>query len=182
MRIYGNRLLKTLSGQQTRPTSARVREALFNIWQTQIEEARWLDLCAGNGTMGAEALCRKISVLVGIENNRRACQIIQENWDKVATRDQQWQVIKGNLPEKLKDLKGEQFDLIYFDPPYGSDLYNSVLSEILNLDLLANEGEIAIEHDPKQWNYQETIGWRVVRQKKYGSTTLTFLEKELNSR
>ena len=176
MRIYGNRLLKTLPGQQTRPTSARVREALFNIWQTQIEGARWLDLCAGNGTMGAEALCRNISFLVGIENNRRACQIIQENWEKVATSGQKWQLIKGNLPEKLKDLRGQQFDLIYFDPPYGSELYNPVLKEIFNLDLLAKDGEVAIEHNPKQWDYQEIAGVGVIRQKKYGNTTLTFLE------
>lgn len=177
MRIYGNRLLKTLPGQQTRPTAARVREALFNIWQTQIQRARWLDLCAGNGTMGAEALCRNIRFLVGIESNRRACQMIQENWEKVAKSDQKWQVMKGNLPEKLKDLQGQQFDLIYFDPPYGSDLYDLVLNGILNLNLLAKDGEIAIEHDPKQWNYQEIAGLTVIREKKYGSTTLTFLEK-----
>ncbi len=176
MRIYGNRLLKTLPGPQTRPTSARVREALFNIWQTQIEGARWLDLCAGNGTMGAEALCRNISFLVGIEKNRRGCQIIQENWEKVATSGQKWQIIKGNLPEKLKDLRGQQFDLIYFDPPYGSELYNPVLKEIFNLDLLAKDGEVAIEHNPKQWDYQEIAGIAVIRQKKYGNTTLTFLE------
>ncbi|MDR9403231.1 MAG: 16S rRNA (guanine(966)-N(2))-methyltransferase RsmD [Halothece sp. Uz-M2-17] len=177
MRIYGNRLLKTLPGQQTRPTSARVREALFNIWQTQLEGARYLDLCAGNGTMGAEALCRNISVLVGIEQNRRACQIIKENWEKVAASEQKWQIMKGNLPEKIKDLQGQEFDLIYFDPPYGSELYNPVLNEILNLNLLAKEGEIAIEHDPKQWQYQEIKGLTVIREKKYGNTTLTFLEK-----
>lgn len=176
MRIYGNRLLKTLPGPQTRPTSARVREALFNIWQTQIEGGRWLDLCAGNGTMGAEALCRKISILLGIEQNRRACQITQENWKKVATSGQKWQVMKGNLPEQLKKLQGQKFDLIYFDPPYGSELYHPVLKEISNLDLLAKDGEIAIEHNPKQWDYQEIAGLTMIRQKKYGNTTLTFLE------
>ena len=58
MRIYGNRQLKTLPGQITRPTPARVREAVFNIWQGSVENCRWLDLCAGSGSMGAEALCR----------------------------------------------------------------------------------------------------------------------------
>jgi len=57
MRIYGNRPIKTLAGQLTRPTTARVREALFNIWQQKLSGCRWLDLCAGNGSMGAEALC-----------------------------------------------------------------------------------------------------------------------------
>ena len=68
MRIYGNRQLKTVPGQRTRPTSARVREALFNILaRSRITGCRWLDLCAGNGSMGAEALCRGASKVVGIE-------------------------------------------------------------------------------------------------------------------
>jgi len=158
-----------------------VREALFNIWQTQIEGARWLDLCAGNGTMGAEALCRGVHILVGIEQNRRACQIIQANWQKVATREQKWQVIKGNLPNQLKDLQGQQFDLIYFDPPYASNLYNPVLNEIANLELLANDGEIAIEHNPKQWQYQVIDHFTMIQQKKYGSTNLTFLELQFSN-
>ena len=57
LRIYGNRQLKTLPGQATRPTTGRVREALFNIWRGSIVGCDWLDLCAGNGVMGAEALC-----------------------------------------------------------------------------------------------------------------------------
>lgn len=176
MRISGNRLLKTLPGQLTRPTSARVREALFNIWQGKLEEARWLDLCAGNGTMGAEALCRGIRVLVGIEQNKRACQIIKENWQKVASSKQEWRIIKGDIREKLKDLKGQQFDFIYFDPPYASELYTPVLNLVSELELLASEGEIAIEHDPKQWQDQEIENLTMIRQKKYGNTYLTFYE------
>ena len=174
MRIYGNRLLKTLPGQETRPTSARVREALFNIWQNQIKGASWLDLCAGNGTMGAEALCRDVSFLIGIEQNRRACQIIRQNWRKIATNEQEWHLIQGDIREKLKALKGQQFDLIYFDPPYASELYNPILNEILNLDLLKKNGEIAVEYDPKQWQYQEIEPLLIVRQKKYGNTHLIF--------
>lgn len=174
MRIYGNRLLKTLPGQETRPTSARVREALFNIWQNQIKGASFLDLCAGNGTIGAEALCREVSFLMGIEQNRRACQIIRENWQKVATNYQQWRIIQGNIPHKLLELKSQQFDLIYFDPPYASELYTPVLSQIIQLDLLAQGGEIAVEYNPKQWQHQEIDPLVIVRQKKYGNTHLIF--------
>jgi 16S rRNA (guanine(966)-N(2))-methyltransferase RsmD len=181
MRIYGNRLLKTLPGQHTRPTSAKVREALFNIWQSEIEGARWLDLCAGNGTIGAEALCRGIRFIVGIEQNRRACQIIQENWRKVATSEQEWRIIKGDVWEKLKELKGQQFDLVYFDPPYASELYNPVLTEISQLELLTPDGEIAVEHDPKQWSNQVIENLTMIRQKKYGNTNLTFFaRREVN--
>jgi len=174
MRIYGNRMLRTLPGQQTRPTSARVREALFNIWQGQLQKARWLDLCAGNGTIGAEALCRGIAFLVGIEKNRRACKIIQKNWEKIATIDQTFQVIPGDLQNKLKDLKGQQFDFIYFDPPYDSYLYEPVLTAISQLELLAKEGEMAVEHDSKPWDQQAFSNLMVSRQKKYGNTYLTF--------
>ena len=73
VRIYGNREIKTLPGEETRPTSARVREALFNIWQGRILGCRWLDLCAGSGAMGAEALCRGAAEVVGIEKSGAAC-------------------------------------------------------------------------------------------------------------
>ncbi|MFP4338620.1 MAG: 16S rRNA (guanine(966)-N(2))-methyltransferase RsmD [Halothece sp.] len=177
MRIYGNRLLKTLPGDHTRPTSARVREALFNIWQGNLTEAHWLDLCSGNGTIGAEALCRGITYLVGIEKHSKACQIIKENWQKVANPEQEFRVLKGEIREKIKELKGEKFDFIYFDPPYGSDLYDPILRKIVELDLLDSEGEIAVEHDPKQWQNQQTEGLEMIRQKKYGNTYLTFFQQ-----
>ena len=79
LRIYGNRQLKTVPGQTTRPTTGRVREALFNIWQGSISGCHWLDICAGNGVMGAEALCRGAAAVVGIEQAGLACRTIQQN-------------------------------------------------------------------------------------------------------
>jgi 16S rRNA (guanine966-N2)-methyltransferase len=82
LRIYGNRALKTLPGEATRPTSARVREALFNIWQGRIVDCRWLDLCTGSGAMGAEALCRGAAEVVGIERSAEAYTVTRENWQE----------------------------------------------------------------------------------------------------
>ncbi|MBE9011730.1 RsmD family RNA methyltransferase, partial [Pseudanabaenaceae cyanobacterium LEGE 13415] len=90
LRIYGNRPIKTLPGQETRPTLARVREAVFNIWQSSIENCRWLDLCTGSGSMGAEALCRGVSTVIGIEQSAAACRIIEQNWKQVAKPDQSY--------------------------------------------------------------------------------------------
>ena len=174
MRIYGNRKLKTLPGQATRPTSARGREALFNIWQGEIEGCRWLDLCAGNGSMGAEALCRGASEVIGIENNGRACNIIKHNWQQVAQPAQKFQVLRGDVIVKLKSLVGRKFDLIYFDPPYNSYLYLPVLKAIANEQLLSPRGKIAVEHNPKLWPAAEISGLQVTRAKTYGNTTLTF--------
>ena len=174
MRIYGNRQLKTLPGQNTRPTSARVREALFNIWQGQIANCSWLDLCAGNGSMGAEALCRGAIGVVGIEKNIKACSIIKQNWQKVATREQKFRVIRGDVTAKLNFLKQQKFDLIYFDPPYDSNLYQPVINAIASLELLTPEGKIAVEHNPRFWQASEIKGLEIYQQKNYGNTALTF--------
>ncbi len=174
LRIYGNRQLKTLPGKDTRPTSSRVRQAIFNIWQGTITDCRWLDLCTGTGAMGAEALCRGASVLVGIEKSSRACSIIQENWLQVADNTQQWQVIRGDALQQLTKLAGQQFDRIYFDPPYASGLYQQILEAIAHYQLLDPQGEIAVEHSSQGWSAPAIANWEICREKVYGSTAITF--------
>ncbi len=174
LRIYGNRQLKTLPGKETRPTSARVREAVFNIWQGEIVGCRWLDLCAGTGSMGAEALCREASLVVGIEQSSRACATIQQNWQQVANADQEFRVLRGDITQQLKTLSCKQFDRIYFDPPYASGLYQPVLEAIAHYQLLDPSGEIAVEHASQGWIPPEIHAWEICRQKVYGNTSLTF--------
>ena len=175
MRIYGNRLLKTLPGLATRPTTARVREALFNIWRSRVPGCRWLDLCAGNGSMGAEALCRGAAKVVAIDNSGPACAIVRENWDKVARPEQSRTILRGDLRSHLRTLTGEQFDCIYFDPPYDSGLYAEALEAIAAHHLLAPHGELAVEHDPALWQPPEAIGaLHCVRVKAYGKSALAF--------
>ncbi len=179
LRIYGNRQLKTLPGQLTRPTAARVREALFNIWQGRVTGCRWLDLCAGSGAMGAEALCRGAALVVGIEQSGRAYNIIQENWQRVAQPDQSFRVLRGDVVQRLKSLAGQQFDRIYFDPPYASGLYPLVLADLARYNLLAAEGELAVEHSLEAGDWPTPLGWKICRQKTYGSTALTFYQPGL---
>ncbi|BAU11275.1 putative methyltransferase [Leptolyngbya sp. NIES-3755] len=174
LRIYGNRPIKTLPGQETRPTLARVREAVFNIWQSSIEQCRWLDLCTGSGSMGAEALCRGASLVVGIEQSVAACRIIEQNWKQVAKPQQSYQVLRGDVVKRLEKLSGQQFDRIYFDPPYDSDLYVPVLNTIASLNLLAPDGEFAVEHRPS--SRLPEIPLSIVREKRYGNTALTFYQ------
>lgn len=175
MRIYGNRLLKTLPGLATRPTTARVREALFNMWRSRVPGCHWLDLCAGNGSMGAEALCRGATKVVAIDNSGPACAIIQENWDKVARPEQSCIILRGDLRSRLPTLAGEQFGCIYFDPPYDSGLYEDSLETIATHRLLAPQGELAVEHGPALWQPPEAIGdLQLVRVKSYGKSALAF--------
>lgn len=172
LRIYGNRSLKTLPGQETRPTVARVREAVFNIWQGTIDQCRWLDLCAGSGSMGAEAICRGAAIAVGIERSARACAVIEHNWQQVAKPHQTIRVLRGDVL-KLDTLAGQEFDRIYFDPPYASDLYVPVLNAVDRLGLLASTGELAAEHS-LDVVLPEISGLMLIRQKRYGNTALTF--------
>ncbi|NET55567.1 MAG: 16S rRNA (guanine(966)-N(2))-methyltransferase RsmD [Symploca sp. SIO2E6] len=174
MRIYGNRQLKTVPGQAIRPTSALVREAVFNIWQGDITNCRWLDLCAGNGSMGAEAMCRGASLVVGIEKWAKACAVIQQNWQQVAQPNQDFRVIRGDVVRQLKFLAGEQFDRIYFDPPYASKLYQPVLEAIAHYQLLDKRGELAVEHSPNKDQSPPYSTLEICRQKVYGKTALTF--------
>lgn len=174
LRISGHRQLKTLSGLGTRPTLARVREALFNIWQGSIENCQWLDLCSGSGSMGAEALNHGALLVVAIELNPRACAIIKENWQQIAHPDQSFQIWRGDVVAKLKTLEGQKFERIYFDPPYASNLYESVLKIVSEKGILTPDGEIAVEHNPQQWEPREIPNLEICRQKVYGNTALTF--------
>lgn len=181
LRVYGNRPLKTLPGQATRPTPARVREAVFNIWQGAIADCRWLDLCSGIGAMGAEALGRGAAQVVGIEQSGRACAVILDNWQRIATPTQTIRVLRGDVVQKLPTLAGEAFDRIYFDPPYASELYAPVLQAIAHHHLLAPQGELAMEHAPQRWTaatWEQLLApaqpLTAYRTKVYGNTAITF--------
>ncbi|MEM6521573.1 MAG: 16S rRNA (guanine(966)-N(2))-methyltransferase RsmD [Cyanobacteria bacterium P01_D01_bin.71] len=173
LRIYGNRQLKTVPGQATRPTTGRVREALFNIWRGSVKDCRWLDLCAGNGIMGAEALCRGANCVIGIEKAGIACRTIQQNWQQVSSPEQQFTVLRGDVVSRLSKLVGQTFDHIYFDPPYDAGLYDSVLRTIAEHQLLSPQGELAVEHDD-QWTAIALPALSLRAQKQYGRTCLSF--------
>ena len=175
LRIYGNRQLKTLPGQATRPTTGRVREALFNIWRGSIMGCDWLDLCAGNGVMGAEALCRGAQSVIGIEQAELACRTLHQNWQQVAQPEQSFKVMRGDILKLLPKLSGQQFHRIYFDPPYQSGLYEPVMATIAHHQLLAPQGELAVEHAADTSAAIAPVSGLTLRaQKKYGRTGLSF--------
>ena len=177
IRIYGNRELKTLPGLETRPTPARVRQAVFNIWQGSIAGCRWLDLCSGSGAMGAEALCRDALIVVGIERSSAACTTIDQNWLKVTGESQKFQLLRGDVLKRLADLTGQKFDRIYFDPPYAGELYQPVLAAIDRHELLAPRGEIAVEHSPNPQisSLPATLPTlELCQYKAYGNTAVSF--------
>lgn len=174
VRIYGNRQIKTLPGLDTRPTTARVREAVFNRWQHQLTDCRWLDICAGSGSMGAEALCRGATVVYGIDQSGAACRIIRQNWQSLANPEQRFHILRGDGVKNLAKLQGQAFDLIYFDPPYDSGLYGDVLDAIATYQLLKPTGEMAVEHRPKHSFANGPNAFSICHTRTYGNTALTF--------
>jgi len=176
LRIYGNRRLKTLPGLTTRPTTSRVRESLFNIWQGDLSNCHWLDLCAGIGSIGAEALARGAASVFAIEQSHEACAVIRQNWQTVVQPHQQFVVYHGKLPHILSSFNGQQFDRIYFDPPYTSPIYDGVIRSIVDNHLLSPEGELAVEHHPSWELPPLPVGLEVCREKIYGNSSLTFFQ------
>ncbi|MBC8121884.1 MAG: 16S rRNA (guanine(966)-N(2))-methyltransferase RsmD [Gemmatimonadaceae bacterium] len=173
LRIYGNRLLRTPQGLTVRPTAGRVREAVFGRWFEQVEGCRWLDLCAGAGTMGAEALARGAESALGIEQSRATAQIATANWQKVAPgRGDIWTVDVRTGLARLANTG--QFDLIYFDPPYQSGLYLPVLEAIDHHGLLAPTGEMAAEHAWDAPPGPPGLGLVCVDRRVYGRTAVSY--------
>lgn len=126
--------------------------------------------------MAAEALCRGAKLVLGIEESPIASQLIRDNCYKLVPADTQFRLINGRVQKFLPSLAGQQFDRIYCDPPYQSNLYQRVLSAIDEHQLLAPGGEIALEHGSERDLSTElsTPSLAVCRCKKYGSVALTF--------
>jgi 16S rRNA (guanine966-N2)-methyltransferase len=176
VRLRGKQTIQSVAGLDTRPTSSRVREAVFNIWQFEIAGCRWLDLCAGTGAMGAEALCRGAAVVVGIEQSKRACAVIQQNWQKLARPEQQIQILQMDVLRGLAQLTSQSFDRIYFDPPYACDFYERVIAAIATYDLLSSTGVLAVEHHKSRVLPIPSKTIIAAQTRQYGTTALTFYQ------
>ena len=144
LRIYGKRTLKSPSGSRTRPTSSRMRQTLFDVLGAKVEGCRWLDLCSGAGTTGAEALARGAALVVGVELSRGASEIARRNWSAVARPGQGFRVIAADVVRALRRMPPEErYDVVFFDPPYGAGLYDAVLP--LLEPLVAPDGVAIVE-------------------------------------
>lgn len=148
MRITGgflkNQSIKTPKGLQTRPTSEKLRQAVFNICQNQIEESHFLDLFAGSGAMGIEALSRGATSATFIENDRLALKAIRENLSSLGL-SQSATVLSGDVLLMLKRLKKKSFELIYVDPPYHQGLHEKTLVLLDHLEILSDSGNLFVE-------------------------------------
>lgn len=158
-----------------RPTSDRLRETLFNILGTRVRDSRFVDLCAGSGAVGIEALSRGARHAVFIEQSRRACAVIEANLGQLGITNRASLICREALAA-LKQLasEGEPFDHIFFDPPYASGIYSTVLSYLGESLNLADDGLIVVEHRAKSPLDSDYGRLKLFRQLQQGESALAF--------
>ncbi len=172
--------LKAVDGIDTRPTTDRIKETLFNIIAPEVPDAVFLDLFAGSGAIGLEALSRGAKRAVFVDHSRKAVSVIRENIEFTGF-DSQSKVLYMDFSAALKALTGqERFDLVFLDPPYGKGLSAYALEALSELDLCGDDAlvivEEAIDFHPEEL---ETDGFEIVREKKYKNNQHIFLRRRL---
>ena len=171
------RRLKELEGLETRPTTGKVKEALFSVIQFDIEGRRVLDLFAGTGQLGIEALSRGAECAVFVERRRDALQVIRENLEACGMTDKA-RVVNGDAMSYLKS--GEKFDLIFLDPPYASGLLAQALEEIVRFDICRRHGIIVAESAADKTLPPLAGPYALYREYRYGKIKLTVYHRDGN--
>ena len=175
---YRSRTLNAPKGMTTRPTLDQTREALFNILQGRVADARFLDLYAGSGAVALEAVSRGAAGAVLCDSSRAACTCIRENIQRLGC---QARTRLLEMPDQraipLLRHEGAQFDLIFLDPPYAMDL-SPVLAALKDAALLAAGGLVIAEH-AADTGFPAPEGWMLARRKVYRDTALSFYEEDV---
>ena len=162
--------LKELPGLDTRPTADRVKEGLFSAIQFDIEGRRVLDLFAGTGQLGIEALSRGADSAVFVEQRKDALQAVWENLETCGLSDRA-RVVSGDAMSYLKS--GEKFDLIFLDPPYASGLLEQALEDIARFDICRRHGIIVAESAADKTLPPLGGPYSIYREYRYGKIKLT---------
>lgn len=170
--------LKTPDGLQTRPTADRVKEAVFSAIQFDVPNARFLDLFAGSGQMGIEALSRGASRAVFVDGRQEACRLVQENL-KLTGLEKKAQVVRSDYMAYLDHCR-ETFDLIFLDPPYAEVFLENALKRISEIDILADCGIIICERSADKQLDFDIPGLQRCKDHRYGKTYITIYRKDVD--
>lgn len=175
---YRGRRLKSPPSQRTRPTSDRLRETLFNILAPRIAGARFLDLCAGSGAVGIEAVSRGAEHVTFVDQSQRMRTLIQANLEALQVDRDRADNVKADAAQFVRLLVRQDikpFDIVFFDPPYAHD-YETVLNDVGNhaAGVLSKKGILVVEHSSRK-NLNEQFGTLArYRELKQGDSTLSF--------
>lgn len=169
--------LETLEGEHTRPTTEKVKEAIFSMIQFDIEGRRVLDLFSGSGQMALEALSRGAAFAVMVDNSIDAVNIIKRNAQKVKLYEKT-RILHADYAQYIRSAAGrEKFHIIFADPPYGDKLIPEVVKKLLNAGLIAENGILVCESDEPQ--PFETDRLRLHRHYRYGKIYVTVYINDL---
>jgi 16S rRNA (guanine(966)-N(2))-methyltransferase RsmD len=176
------RPLKAVPGNTTRPTTDKVKEALFSIIGPYFDGERVLDLFAGTGGLGIEALSRGAGSAVFVDANPRSVEIVRRNLDATKLSNQA-EVYRNDARKAIKALakKGRPFDLIFLDPPYAMRDAEEMLAEMASLGLLADRATAVVEHSAEVEYPDRFGGLERVRLAKYGETALSVYRYSANA-
>ena len=186
----GRRLAAPKGDRLVRPTADRVKESVFSILREQVIDANFLDLCAGTGSIGIEALSRGAKHVTFLERDPRCVGIIEKNLRTCGLFTESHiriRLLRRDAVKGISDLgkRSAVFEIIYFDPPYGVDLvegsqlYTDCLKLLAESSLLRVDGVLLVEH-AKQYVTPNAVGsLRRSRQARYGDTVVSFYEKSL---
>lgn len=175
--------LEAVDGLTTRPTADRVKEGLFNTIQMDVTpEKTVLDMFAGTGNLGLEALSRGAKHVTFIEKNPKALAVLKKNIEKCRF-EKRCSIFAGDVFKILPRLQGQRYDLIFVDPPYHENLYLKIFSCISEYQLLEKYGILISEHAKNALFLYEDNVFLQYKMKTYGETTLNFYtQREPNGR
>lgn len=171
--------LKTIEGMDTRPTTDRIKETLFNMIAHGLCDCRFLDLFSGSGAIGIEALSRGAETAVFVEKNPKATTCIQENLSKTRLSGHAT-VMNTDVLSALRRLDGKQtFDYVFMDPPYNHELEKQVLEYLAASTLLEPDALIIVEASLEtDFSYLEELGYSLIKRKEYKTNAHIFLERK----
>ena len=170
--------LKSVEGLETRPTTDRIKETLFNILQNDVPGSYFLDLFAGSGQIGLEALSRGAQYAVFVDSGKKQASCIEENI-RFTKFDRQSRVYAADVLGALRAMEGSyQFDLIFMDPPYGKKLEQEALCYLSRSSLLKEDAQIIVETSiDTEFDYLEQYGLTLFKQKNYKTNTHAFIRR-----
>jgi len=169
------RRLKAPPGLSTRPITDMIKEALFNVWGAKVVDARILDLFAGSGSVGIEALSRGAREVVFVDNASAAVRVIRANLDHCQLRSG-FEVLRGDVFQTLQRIsrQGLQFDLVYVDPPFTrEDIFEPVMEALSQADVVAADGVVVIRL-PRKKEMPTFSPLVKYRQGNYGESSLHY--------
>lgn len=146
---YGGRTIAVPTHGHVRPTTARVRDSLFQKLQPELMGARFLDLFAGSGVIGLEALSRGATFVLAVEQDKPQYRSIQAAYEKLAIPSEAFRIVCRPVETLLAKAPEQPFDLAYLDPPYGSNLLDTVVQALILQAWIQPEGWVIVEHAPK---------------------------------